>query len=81
MSGSVLVNISEILGVNLVSMDRNGFSDPYIKIIQNEVVLHKSKPVKNTLNPKWSEIHIRIDSLNDQLCIKVKCKSIFSNNI
>ena len=71
MSGSVLLNISEIQGENLIPMDRNGSSDPYVKIVQCDEVLHKTKPINNTLNPKWNEIHIRIDSLNDQIFLQV----------
>ena len=71
MPGTVLLNISEIQGENLIPMDRNGSSDPYVKFIQCDEVLHKTKSIKNTLSPKWNEIHIRIDSLNDQIFLKV----------
>ena len=71
MSGSMLLNISEIQGDGLLPMDRNGSSDPYIKIVQCDEVLHKTKPIKNTLNPRWSEIHMRIDSQDDKIILKV----------
>ena len=71
MSGSVLLNISEIQGDSLLPMDRNGSSDPYVKILQCDEVLHKTKPIKNTLNPRWNEIHTRVDSLDDQIILKV----------
>ena len=75
MSGSVLLNITGIQGDSLIPMDRNGSSDPYIKIVQCDEVLHKTKPIKNTLNPQWSEIHIRIDSQDDKIILKVNIKN------
>lgn len=80
MSGSVLLNISEIHGDSLLPMDRNGSSDPYIKIVQCDEVLHKTKPIKNTLNPRWSEIHTRIDSQDDKIILKVNINNAIKSH-
>ena len=81
MAGSVLLNISEIQGNSLLPMDRNGSSDPYVKILQCDKVLHKTKAIKNTLNPRWNEIHIRVDSLDNQIILKVNKTSNAINAI
>lgn len=54
---------------NLISADRNGKSDPFIKLYVNDSkdLFYKSKCQKKTLNPTWNEsctvsIHNRINS-------------------
>jgi Ca2+-dependent lipid-binding protein len=46
------VHLSHAVG--LKSMDRNGFSDPYVKLVlgKNKVT---SKTIYKTLNPRWDE--------------------------
>lgn len=43
-----------VRGAGLKSMDRNGFSDPYVRLTCNGIT-HKSKVVKKTLDPSWEE--------------------------
>ncbi|XP_065220032.1 multiple C2 and transmembrane domain-containing protein isoform X2 [Planococcus citri] len=51
---SSVVTIVLIKGTNLVSMDSDGLSDPYVKFrLGNEK--YKSKVAYKTLNPKWLE--------------------------
>lgn len=51
---SSVVTIVLIKGANLLAMDEDGFSDPYVKFrLANEK--YKSKVVYGTLNPKWLE--------------------------
>lgn len=40
---------------NLISADKNGFSDPYVKIQMGGNDLHKTKHHKKTLNPDYTE--------------------------
>ncbi|XP_072514792.1 multiple C2 and transmembrane domain-containing protein 1 isoform X2 [Salminus brasiliensis] len=48
------VKISLIEGRDLMSMDQNGLSDPYVKFrLANEK--YKSKTMPKTLNPQWRE--------------------------
>jgi len=44
-----------IEGTDLPAADRNGFSDPYCKIILNGAEVYKTSTQKKTLNPKWNE--------------------------
>ncbi|XP_033633799.1 multiple C2 and transmembrane domain-containing protein 1-like isoform X2 [Asterias rubens] len=49
-----IITITLLEGKNLIPMDDNGLSDPYVKFkINNEK--YKSKTEKGTLNPKWME--------------------------
>jgi hypothetical protein len=49
-----VLNIVLIEGSNLLSMDDNGLSDPYVKFrLENE--RYKSKIVRRTLNPRYLE--------------------------
>ncbi|XP_053619972.1 multiple C2 and transmembrane domain-containing protein isoform X2 [Plodia interpunctella] len=43
-------------GQNLVAMDKNGTSDPYVKFKAGGRLLHKSKIVYRDLNPVWDEV-------------------------
>ena len=51
-SGSLLVHLSH--ATNLKAMDRNGFSDPYVKLTLRGQT-HKSKTIKKSLNPRWDD--------------------------
>ncbi|VVC87851.1 unnamed protein product, partial [Leptidea sinapis] len=42
-------------GQNLVAMDKNGTSDPYVKFKVGGRLLHKSRIVYRDLNPVWDE--------------------------
>uniref|UniRef100_A0AAR2JM28 Multiple C2 and transmembrane domain-containing protein 1 n=1 Tax=Pygocentrus nattereri TaxID=42514 RepID=A0AAR2JM28_PYGNA len=49
-----MVSISLIEGRDLIPMDQNGLSDPYVKFkLGNEK--YKSKTMSKTLNPQWRE--------------------------
>lgn len=47
-----------ISGRDLVAMDKNGTSDPYVKFKLNGRMLHKSKTVHRELNPVWDETFV-----------------------
>ncbi|KAF6037771.1 MCTP2 [Bugula neritina] len=71
------VRIVIMHGQNLLSMDDNGFSDPYVRFkLQNEK--YKTKVKNKTLDPKWMEtfsLHL-FDHKSWQLDI-----SVFDHNI
>ncbi|CAN7948686.1 unnamed protein product, partial [Ixodes hexagonus] len=49
-----VVNVVLVEGRNLLAMDDNGFSDPYVRFkLGNEK--YKSKSALKTLNPQWLE--------------------------
>ena len=58
-------------GENLVAADFNGFSDPYVKIMLNNVLYRKTQIRKKTLNPVWNETvtFYYICSLKDRLTL------------
>lgn len=49
-----IVSISLIEGRDLIPMDQNGLSDPYVKFRLNHQK-YKSKTIPKTLNPQWRE--------------------------
>ncbi|XP_031433230.1 multiple C2 and transmembrane domain-containing protein 1 isoform X2 [Clupea harengus] len=51
---SGIVSISLIEGRDLIPMDQNGFSDPYVKFRLGHQK-YKSKTMPKTLNPQWRE--------------------------
>jgi hypothetical protein len=51
-SGMLIVRLSHAVG--LKSMDRNGFSDPYVKLVLGKKKV-TSKTIYKTLNPRWDE--------------------------
>jgi len=51
-NGVLRVRLSHALGLR--SMDRNGFSDPYVKLTVGKKTV-KSKTIRRTLNPRWDQ--------------------------
>lgn len=47
-----------ISGHDLVAMDKNGTSDPYVKFKLGGRLLHKSRTVHRDLNPVWDETFV-----------------------
>lgn len=45
-------------GTNLVAMDKNGLSDPYVKFKIGGRLIHKSKTIHRELNPIWDEVFV-----------------------
>lgn len=45
-------------GNNLIAMDKNGLSDPYVKFKVSGRLLHKSKTIHRELNPIWDEVFV-----------------------
>ncbi|XP_054740886.1 multiple C2 and transmembrane domain-containing protein isoform X1 [Anastrepha obliqua] len=45
-------------GSDLMAMDKNGLSDPYVKFKVGGRLLHKSRTIHRDLNPVWDEVFI-----------------------
>ncbi|XP_055687103.1 multiple C2 and transmembrane domain-containing protein isoform X2 [Lutzomyia longipalpis] len=52
------LRIHLISGHNLVAMDKNGTSDPYVKFKVGGRLLYKSRTVHRDLNPVWDETFV-----------------------
>jgi Ca2+-dependent lipid-binding protein len=56
---------------DLLAMDNNGFSDPYVKL-QVGKQRAKTKVINKSLNPIWDEeFSFRVGDLKDELCVSV----------
>ncbi|KAI9582544.1 hypothetical protein GQX74_009931 [Glossina fuscipes] len=45
-------------GTDLMAMDKNGLSDPYVKMKIGGRLLHKSRTIHRDLNPVWDEVFV-----------------------
>ena len=71
---------------NLIPMDPNGLSDPYVKIKliptsdgnrKQQHSKYKTKTVRATLNPQWSEIFTMFVFFRNDNDVKIKIESFF----
>lgn len=71
------LKIHLIEGQNLVAMDKNGTSDPYVKFKMGGRLLHKSKTLHRDLNPVWDETFtVPIEDPFVPIIIKVKVRAM-----
>eukprot|EP00298_Acanthocystis_sp_HF-20_P006788 c16548_g1_i2.p1 GENE.c16548_g1_i2~~c16548_g1_i2.p1 ORF type:complete len:207 (+),score=88.28 c16548_g1_i2:90-710(+) len=64
--------IKIIKGENLMAADLNGKSDPFVEVIQNNVVKGKTKIQFETLNPVWNEtLTVNVDDIQAEIVLKV----------
>ena len=71
-SGTLVVEL--VRATNLLSADRNGFSDPYVKLSLAGKT-HKSKTIRKTLNPTWNETFGFTGSLRDMTAQPLELKA------
>ena len=65
---------------NILAMDLNGFSDPYVKL-QLGKQRYRTKVVKKTLNPSWGEeFSFKVEDLNEELLISVLDEDKYFND-
>ncbi|XP_037928504.1 multiple C2 and transmembrane domain-containing protein-like isoform X1 [Teleopsis dalmanni] len=59
-------------GNDLVAMDKNGLSDPYVKFKVGGRLLHKSRTIHRDLNPIWDEVFtVPIEDPFQSIIVKV----------
>ena len=61
-------------GVDLLSADRNGLSDPYCIVKVHSSPVWRSKVIYKTLNPVWNQSHDFEGYLEDQITKPLKVK-------
>ncbi|KAF8022532.1 hypothetical protein BT93_F0141 [Corymbia citriodora subsp. variegata] len=73
------LSITVVEGKDLISKDRNGKCEPYVKL-QYGKVLQKTRTA-HTSNPVWNQ-KIDFDEINGDECLKIKCYSedMFGDN-
>ncbi|KAI0241778.1 Tricalbin-2 [Massospora cicadina] len=52
--GGVL-RVTLVEAKDLKAVDRNGYSDPYIKVLRDNKLVYKTKVIKKSRNPVWDE--------------------------
>jgi len=50
-----VLHVSVIEAKDLIAVDSNGLSDPYVKVMRGSKLIGKTKVVKKNLNPTWNE--------------------------
>ena len=72
------VELSIVCGRELIAMDRGGSSDPYVRILQGEEMLHKTVEKKKTINPVWNDqSNIYVENPLSPLIFQVRLSAIF----
>ncbi|GCE98641.1 hypothetical protein ZYGM_001275 [Zygosaccharomyces mellis] len=50
-----ILDLTVISADNLMSADRNGYSDPFFTVVVDHREIYKSEVIKKTLSPEWNE--------------------------
>ncbi|KAK2187826.1 hypothetical protein NP493_153g05007 [Ridgeia piscesae] len=73
-----LLEVHIMQAKNLMAMDSNGYSDPYLVVFVNKERRFTTKIKKKTLNPVWDEwVTMQLPKPNEQLEISVWDRDVF----
>lgn len=50
-----ILDLKVLSAANLISADRNGYSDPFFTIVVDQQEVYKSEVIHKTLDPEWNE--------------------------
>ncbi|KAL1921019.1 uncharacterized protein VTP21DRAFT_11654 [Calcarisporiella thermophila] len=76
------LTITVVEAKDLIGADKNGLSDPYVKLYLGSRQIHKTKHQKKTLEPRWNET-VRVPNLDGspaKLRLQVKDHNTFSRS-
>ena len=59
-------------GSNLLAVDSNGLSDPFIKVIHGGTTIHQTSVKKKTLDPIWTTETIKLDIPDYEIVLEIK---------
>lgn len=75
----VAIQVHLLEARNLKAMDRGGTSDPYCRVRIGNKVAYKTRHIKKTLTPDWSESFVTKVGSNSVLDFKVKDKNTLAD--
>ncbi|XP_055957357.1 uncharacterized protein LOC126821662 isoform X2 [Patella vulgata] len=81
LEGKTIVELTILQGKDLVSMDRNGFSDPFCVVLLDKKKVFTTGVKKKTLFPKWNEtVTLEYPTENSEMEIDVYDKDILGKD-
>ncbi|XP_067937868.1 multiple C2 and transmembrane domain-containing protein 1-like [Watersipora subatra] len=75
------LDLSIMSGTDLIAKDRNGFSDPYVKVRYKNKTVYKTRVISKSLNPIWNEkCSVTIDDPSQPILLLVYDRDTFTED-